>query len=101
MASTDLMTQMHNPRPLGSTLEAFLVVRDPAAREDARVADDSHALVGLLCGGGRSRGGGGLRADLRLERRNLLRLLGDLGVDSRELRGRRAALPHQIERGSE
>ena len=34
------MTQMHNPRPLGSTLEAFLVVRDPAAREDARVADD-------------------------------------------------------------
>tara|TARA_B110000090_G_scaffold202120_1_gene244966 strand:- start:460 stop:2190 length:1731 start_codon:yes stop_codon:yes gene_type:complete len=40
MASNDLMTQMHNPRPVGSLLEAFLVVRDPAAREDARVADD-------------------------------------------------------------
>ena len=40
MASTDLMTQLHNPRPSGSTLEAFLVVRDPAQREDARVADD-------------------------------------------------------------
>jgi coiled-coil domain-containing protein 78 len=34
------MTQLHNPRPHGSTLEAFLVVRDPVQREDARVADD-------------------------------------------------------------
>jgi hypothetical protein len=40
MANNDLMSQLKNPRATGSPLEAFLIVRDPEAREDARVADD-------------------------------------------------------------
>jgi hypothetical protein len=40
MANNDLKTQLDNPRPAGRPLEAYLIVRDPAAREDARVADD-------------------------------------------------------------
>ena len=40
MASGDLMGQLQNERPTGSNVEAFLVVREPQARDDARVADD-------------------------------------------------------------